>query len=100
MPGEAALGWTAHYLTGVCFAAIFLLLAGDAWLRQPRILPALIFGAATVVAPFVIMQPGMGLGIASSLAQDPWAVRAKSIVTHLLFGLGLYVSAQAGDAIQ
>lgn len=99
IPGETALGWTAHYLTGVCFAGIFLVLAGDAWLRQPRIFPGLVFGAATVVAPFLIMQPCMGLGIASSLAQDPWAARTKSIVTHLLFGLGLYVVAQAGHAI-
>lgn len=36
------------------------------WARRPTLLPALIVGLATAVAPPLIMQPGMGLGIAAS----------------------------------
>src|SRR5689334_11034387 len=36
MPGEATLGWIAHYLLGLAFAAAFLVLAGTDWLAHPR----------------------------------------------------------------
>jgi hypothetical protein len=53
----------------------------------------LIVGLATVVAPFFVMQPAMGLGIAASKTPNPKVARLRSIVTHAAFGVGLYVSA-------
>jgi hypothetical protein len=38
------------------------------------------------------MQPGMGAGIAASRAPRPNAARLQSLVTHTIFGLGLYVA--------
>jgi hypothetical protein len=49
-----------------------------------------VFGLATVVVPFVTMQPAFGLGIAASRAKQPWAARLKSAGTHTIFGAGLY----------
>lgn len=90
--GERLLGWTIHYATGVAFAAILLGLAGPGWLHHPALLPALAVGLATVAAPFLLMQPGMGAGIAASRTPRPGAARLQSLITHSVFGLGLYAA--------
>jgi hypothetical protein len=91
--GEAAIGWTAHYLIGVGFAGLLVAIAGADWCREPTLAPALAMGVVTVLAPFLIMQPGMGSGIAASRTPDPNAARLQSLITHAVFGLGLYLSA-------
>ncbi len=92
--GERLVGWMAHYLTGIGFAAALLAIWGDAWMRHPTLAPALVVGVVTVAAPFFLMQPGMGAGIAASRTPRPAAARVQSIVTHAIFGLGLYASAE------
>ena len=87
------MGWTTHYLIGTSFALLFVLLAADSWLARPTLLPALLFGIATVVVPFFTMQPSFGLGIAASKTPHPNKARLKSLMTHTVFGVGLYVSA-------
>lgn len=96
--GEAAIGWTAHYLTGIAFAAI-LLLAFPGWARDPAFLPAMIVGIGSVAAPFLIMQPGMGAGIAARRTPDPRAARLRSLTTHTVFGFGLYAAGWAARLI-
>lgn len=91
--GERAIGWIAHYLTGIVFAAVFVAWGGPAWLHSPTLLPALLFGLATVAAPFLVLQPGMGAGLAARRAPRPWHSRLHSIATHLVFGGGLYLAA-------
>lgn len=93
--GEQLLGWLAHYLIGIGFAAILVGAWGAAWLQQPSIGPALLVGIGTVAAPFLVMQPGMGAGVAASRTPRPASARFHSIVTHTLFGLGLYACGRA-----
>jgi hypothetical protein len=93
MTGERAVGWFAHYLIGVAFAALLLALWGVDWIRRPTLGPALAVGLGTVVAPFLLMQPGMGAGLAARRLPRPGAARLQSLVTHFVFGLGLYASA-------
>ncbi len=88
--GERCIGWMAHYLIGIAFAALLIALYGTPWLRQPKLLPAVIVGVCTVAAPFFLMQPGMGSGIAASRTPRPNFARAHSLMTHTIFGLGLY----------
>lgn len=90
--GERLLGWTAHYLIGIAFAGLLLGIWGPAWIQRPTIGPALIVGTGTVAAPFLLMQPGMGAGIAGSRTRHPAATRLQSLLTHAIFGLGLYAS--------
>ena len=92
--GECLLGWTAHYAIGVVFAAGLLFVCGADWARQPTLVPALIAGLLTVLAPFLIMQPGLGLGIAASKTPSPNIARLKSIASHLVFGAGLFMTAK------
>jgi len=93
--GERLIGRTAHYLIGIGFAAVLLAIWGLDWARQPTIGPALIVGIGTVAAPFLLMQPGMGAGIAASRTPRPAAARLHSPVTHGIFGLGLYAAGWA-----
>jgi hypothetical protein len=90
---ECTVGWIAHYSIGVVFALVFVALASDDWLARPTVLPAVLYGIATVVFPFFIMQPSFGLGIAASRTPNPSHARLKSLATHTTFGVGLYVCA-------
>ena len=92
-PHECMVGWAAHYSIGVAFGLTFVWIASPGWLASPTLLPALAFGVATVVVPFFTLQPALGLGIASSRQPRPAAARIKSLATHTVFGLGLWVCA-------
>jgi hypothetical protein len=92
-PLECPVGWIAHYSIGVVFALVFVVFTSGGWLARPTLLPALLYGLGTVVFPFFIMQPSLGLGIAASRTPSPTQARLKSLVTHIVFGVGLYVSA-------
>lgn len=99
-PHECHAGWSVHYGIGIAFAAAFLMIAPNGWLSAPSLKPALTFGVATVAVPFLTVQPGFGLGLASSKSPNPWHSRLKSAVTHSVFGLGLYAAAVALHAVQ
>ena len=99
IPGERALGWTVHYGTGIVFAALLLALCGLGWARDPTLPPALAFGLVTVAAPFLLMQPALGAGIAASKTPNPTAARLRSLMTHAAFGLGLYLAALVTAAL-
>lgn len=91
--GECAAGWVAHYSIGMTLVLAFLLLAPHDWLSRPTLVPAVAFGIATVLIPLFVMQPAFGLGIASSRAPNPAQARMKSLMTHAIFGLGIYAMA-------
>ncbi len=98
--GERLIGWSAHYLIGIAFAGMLLAIWGLDWARHPTIGPALIVGVASVAAPFLLMQPGMGAGVAASRTPRPAAARLHSLVTHGIFGLGLYAAGWATSWIR
>lgn len=93
---ERALGWSAHYAIGIGFSALLLAIFGLNWAREPSLLPALAVGVGTVVAPLFVLQPALGAGIASSKTARPAFNSVKSLVTHVVFGFGMYSSARIG----
>jgi hypothetical protein len=93
MPMERPVGWAVHYGTGVLFAAVLAVATGPEWMKAPTLLPALAVGIGSIVAPFFVMQPAFGFGIAASRTPAPWKARMKSLATHTVFGCGLYVTA-------
>ena len=97
--GERALGWIAHYSIGIAFALLLLAVQGLEWAHAPTLWPALLIGWATIVAPWLIMQPGMGAGIAASKTPNPRAARLRNVVTHTVYGIGLFATAVALSAI-
>lgn len=91
--GECPVGWSAHYAIGIAFAALLLALWGFNWADEPTLGPALLVGIGTVVAPLFLMQPAMGAGMAASKTPRPNVARLRSLATHTIFGVGLYLSA-------
>ena len=95
LPRELAIGWLAHYAVGIAFAILLVAAAGAGWARNPTWLPGLVFGLATAAVPLFVMQPAMGLGIASSKTPAPLRNTLRSLANHAVFGSGLYVAAAA-----
>ncbi|CAA0093171.1 Uncharacterised protein [Zhongshania aliphaticivorans] len=91
--GEQLIGWTAHYAIGIAYATLLVITGGTEWIHNPSIGPALTVGIATVVAPFFILQPGMGAGFAACRTPKPNSVRLQSVINHAVFGFGLFLSA-------
>jgi hypothetical protein len=44
-----------------------------------------------MVFPLFVLQPSLGLGVASARTPRPARARLKSLATHTVFGAGLYV---------
>ncbi len=97
--GELPLGWCAHYSIGIAFSALLLSTFGLTWARSPSLFPALLVGVLTVSAPLLVLQPALGAGIASSKTAAPVFNSLKSLVTHTVYGLGLYLAALATAAL-
>lgn len=91
--GETAVGWTMHYLIGIAFAAATVAIGGAGWLASPTIGPALFVGVSTVLLGWFIMAPSMGAGIAAAKRPNKWTVRAVNLSGHIVFGIGLWVTA-------
>lgn len=97
--GELLLGWCAHYSIGIAFSALLLSTFGLSWARSPSLGPALLIGIVTVLAPLLVLQPALGAGIASSRTPAPIFNSVKSLITHTVFGFGLYLAARAAAAL-
>lgn len=96
---EKLIGCTAHYLIGIGFAGLLLAIFSQDWARHPTLAPALIIGIGSVAAPFLLMQPGMGLGLAARKTPRPGAARLRSLVTHIIFACGLYLAGLAASLL-
>lgn len=48
---------------------------------------------AATVAPLLVLQPALGAGIFSMKTAAPLFNSLKSLATHTVFGLGLYLAA-------
>lgn len=91
VPGERTLGWGAHYVIGSGFG-VALAFADLEWLDDPRFVPAVSMGLATVVAPWFVMQPAFGFGVAASKTPAPLQARLGSLRAHSAYGIGLWLS--------
>lgn len=90
---ERAIGWVFHYAVGIAFAAALLAIWGTGWASAPTLLPAMVVGYVTVLCGWLILQPGMGAGIAASKRANAVQVRLLNVAGHTVFGLGLYLTA-------
>lgn len=93
--GEAAIGWLFHYAIGIGYGLLLVAIAGSGWLAQPRVLPAVLLSLALLAAPWFVMMPGLGLGVAGARTPKPNVTRLKSVLGHTMFGLGMYATAAA-----
>jgi hypothetical protein len=97
---ERAMGWFTHYVVGVGFAGLLVAMMGRAWLERPTLVPALVFGVATVVMPLFVMQPAMGSGFAAARTPTPVTNCLRSLANHSVFGVGLFLAAAVVDGLR
>ncbi len=90
--GEKILGWSLHYLIGTIFAALMVFCIINNNQVEPDFIAAIATGIISLIAPYFIMQPGFGFGIAASKLPAANKVRLKSFIAHLSYGLGLYLA--------
>lgn len=93
VPGEKKLGLVAHYSIGIALAGL-LQAARPGWAQRPTLAPAIATGLGSTAAPFVLMQPAFGMGLAASKTPNPTVARLRSMRANALYGLGLYLSAR------
>jgi len=93
IPYEKAIGWLMHYLIGIGFTFLLVFIWGEEWLNEPTIIEGIYIGLLTMIAPFFIMQPCFGFGIAASKVPNPNVARFKSLLIHVIYGAGLYLFA-------
>lgn len=91
IPHELAVGWIGHYVTGVSYGLIYMLVVTFALGTMPTLLSALIFGLVTLIAPWLVMQPGMGAGVFASKLPNAGIVRFVNLSMHVVFGVSLYI---------
>jgi hypothetical protein len=93
--GESAIGWIAHYSTGVVYALIYLFVVYRVLRRKPTLLNAVLISLCFMVMPFCLYQPAVGMGYFASLAPDPNFSRIITMSMHISFGIGLYLGVLA-----
>ena len=98
-PFECAVGWVAHYVIGAFYGVVFVAIVSADWLIRPTFVAAVLFGIVSVIVPFLIMQPSLGMGIAAAKTPNPTQARLKSLMAHTVFGVGLYVSALGSSRV-
>jgi len=61
--------------------------------------PALVIGIASVLAPLFIPRPALGAGVSSTKTAHPLRRSLKSLLTHTVYGFGLYLAALVTKAL-
>jgi hypothetical protein len=89
--GEVAIGWIFHYAVGIIYAALYLVIMRLGFGSVPTLISAVVFALILLAAPWLVMQPALGLGFLAAHAPKPVAVRAVNISVHTWFGIGLYL---------
>jgi hypothetical protein len=89
--GELALGWTLHYLIGVIYGFAYVGLMVYGLDRPPSLLNGAVFGACSVVIPWFILQPGLGIGVMGRKAAKPVVPMFNALANHVVYGIALFV---------
>jgi len=88
---ELAIGWVAHYCTGMVYGVAYLSIVQLVISANPTLASALVFGLVTLIAPWLVLQPGMGAGAFASKTPHPGLMRLVNLSMHGVFGACLYI---------
>ena len=91
---ELLIALLGHYAIGTVLATLFVWGTGAVgWTRSLGV--ALTFGVGTCVLPWLLMFPAMGYGVFGLHGPDGTRLFVSSLVSHALFGLGLWTAIRA-----
>ena len=92
---ENLVGWIFHYFVGFIYVVIFMLLVGKEWLSELTLLPVWLYAISTILVGWFLLHPGLGLGMALAKTENPFKGRWMGLMTHSVFGLGMWFGAFA-----
>jgi len=95
---ENTIGWVFHYFIGVAYAAIYGVLVIWVLEGSATLFSSWVFGLFTILSPWLILQPALGLGICAVKAPKPNMVRLQNFTIHSIFGIALYCGWQGINA--
>ena len=91
LKNEKLAALISHYLIGIVLMGIYLFLE----LKEPAIRDQLwmplVFGAATVLLPWLWLYPSMGIGFLASKSKNKSDYIIFSIMNHTNFGIGMVI---------
>jgi hypothetical protein len=91
---ELLIALLGHYAIGTMLATLFVWATGAVgWTRSLGV--ALAFGVGTSVLPWLLMFPAIGYGFFGLHGPDGTRLFVSSLVSHALFGLGLWTVIRA-----
>jgi Protein of unknown function (DUF2938) len=88
---EVAIAFPVHYAIGITLALVYLATASWLGLSPRGAAPAVAFGIATSVLPWLLMFPSMGYGFFGAHGPAGTRLFASSLLTHTFYGVGLWV---------
>lgn len=95
---EAVIGWSMHYLIGIGYGVVYVGLTITAF-DGPTLLNGFLFGLASVVVPWFLMQPALGLGVMGRKAPNPNIPRYTALAAHCIYGLSLFAGSAIHNAV-
>ena len=90
---ENFMGWVFHYLVGLIYGVIFVVVIGEQWLSEPTFMPVWLYAIATISAGWFLLSPRLGLGMALANTENPFKGRFMGPLSHSIFGLGMWFGA-------
>src|SRR5262249_42110126 len=84
---ETAIALPVHYVIGITLALIYLTLTASLGVASERIVPALAFGLATNVFPWLLMFPAMGYGFFGTQGPEGTRLLVSSLINHAFYGI-------------
>ena len=61
---ENFMGWVFHYLIGLIYGVIFVVVIGELWPSEPTFMPVWLYAIVTISAGWFLLSSGLGLGMA------------------------------------
>ncbi len=96
---ERILGWIVHYVVGIGYAVVYLLLMRFVVGSPPSFISALVFGAVSVVVTWFFMEPILGAGVMGSKIPGQAGARVHDFTSHLSLGVGLFIGSRAAGLL-
>jgi hypothetical protein len=92
---ELGIALLTHYGVGCAFAASYLYAAARLGVLPTDAVPAVLFGLATSVFPWLLMFPAMGFGFLGARGPIGTQLFLSSLMSHTAFGIGICLGARA-----
>ena len=89
---EQTIGWLFHYIIGIGYAYLYVILMIFIVSNDPSLTSAIIYGLVALIAPWLVLQPALGFDLFARLADRPNTIGALNLFVRLIFGVALYFS--------